>query len=214
MNTSTINYTMDLAGLHARFESILPKIETHARISFRSVKCPQKKADRIAEVVALAWRWFVRLAEKGKDATQFPLVLADYAVRHVRQGRRLCGVLKPNDVLSERAQQERGFSVGKLPDYSTLTSSPLDKALVDNTQTPVPEQVAFRCDFPSWLTTRTGRDRCIITDMAMNERTNALSKKFGVSPGRISQLRRDFQDDWNRFCGELPPREACKETAA
>lgn len=58
------------------------------------------------------------------------------------------------------------------------------------------------------------RDRSIISDMAMSERPQDLSKKFGVSPGRISQLRRDYQDDWNRFCGELPPREALVDPAA
>lgn len=85
-----------------------------------------------------------------KDARAFPMVLADFACRHVRSGRRLCGQLKPNDVPSERAQQEHGFTVSKLPDFSTPPAT-LEEALHDNTQTPVPEQVAL-CDFPSWMT--------------------------------------------------------------
>ena len=38
--------------------------------------------------------------------------------------------------------------------------------------------------------------------MANNEGTLDLSRRFELSPGRISQLRREFHDDWRRFCGE------------
>ena len=50
--------------------------------------------------------------------------------------------------------------------------------------------------------------------MAMSERTKELSRKYGVSQGRVSQLRRDYQDDWRRFCGEVPPREVLAECVA
>jgi len=64
-----------LQQLQARFLSILPRIRTHARIYFRHVKCHCRKADFIAEVIALAWKWFLRLAQRGKDACRFPSVL-------------------------------------------------------------------------------------------------------------------------------------------
>ena len=80
---------MSSHDLRTRFLSILPRIKTHARIYFRHVKCYHKKADCISETMALAWKWFVRLAEKGKDATQFPSTLASYAARAVRSGRRM-----------------------------------------------------------------------------------------------------------------------------
>jgi hypothetical protein len=35
-----------------------------------------KKADFIAEVTALAWRWFLRLVQRGKDPAEFVLVIA------------------------------------------------------------------------------------------------------------------------------------------
>lgn len=40
--------------------------------------------------------------------------------------------------------------------------------------------------------------------MLRNERTKDLSKQFQVSPGRISQMRRDSEKGWRRFCGDLP----------
>jgi hypothetical protein len=35
------------------------------------------------------------------------------------------------------------------------------------------------------------------------ERTRDVAKKYGTTPGRISQLRRDFHQDWTRFCAEV-----------
>ncbi len=211
-STTALSANCPLDQLQTSFLSIVPIVERHGQIYFRYLKCRDQKADRIAEMVALCWKWFVRLAEKGKDATQFPTVLASFAARAVRCGRKVAGMNKATDVMNEITQQQHCFLVGSLPS-STCTSyenlyaavdgqrhlDAFEERLKDNTQTPVPEQVAFRCDFPSWLTTRTERDRRIIEQMAQNERTTTLANRFGVSKGRISQLRREYQDDWQRF---------------
>jgi hypothetical protein len=192
----------DGGTVQSAFLTIRGRIEKHARIYFRHVKCRFKKEDYVADVVALAWKWFKRLADRGKDATRWAKALASFATRAVRCGRRVTGQLKPRDVLSEQAQQRHGFCVGKLPDFATLTENPLAEALIDNTQTEVPEQVAFRIDFPAWRRSRSRRDRRVIDDMAMGERTLDLSRKHRLSPARVSQLRREFHDDWRSFCGD------------
>ena len=191
-----------LAELHARFQALLPRVELHARVFFRQVRCPDRKQDAINETVALAWQWFVRLTEQGKDASQFPSALADFAARRVHSGRRLCGQEKANDVLSPAAQRRRGFTVSPLPQGSSLLGNVFDEALADNTVTPVPDQVIFRLDWPAWLRTRTNRDRRIIGDMALSERTHVLARKFGISPGRVSQLRQEYHADWEQFCSD------------
>jgi hypothetical protein len=140
--------------------------------------------------------------KRGKDPTTFVSVLATYAVKAANAGRRISGQLKAKDVMNERTQQRRGFTVCKLPDCSTLNTNPLSEALIDNTQSPVPDQVAFRCDFPAWLRTHSQRDRRIIQDMARSERTLDLAQKYGLSRARISQKRSEFHDDWNRFCAD------------
>ena len=61
-------------------------------------------------------------------------------------------------------------------------------------------EVQFRIDWPAWLATLTGRDRRMIRVMAKNESTISLSRQFDLSPARISQKRREFHDDWHRFC--------------
>jgi hypothetical protein len=37
--------------------------------------------------------------------------------------------------------------------------------------------------------------------LAMGETTKKAAKRFRVSPGRISQLRRELQQDWDDFQG-------------
>jgi hypothetical protein len=204
-----------LAALHAHFLAILPRIETHARICFRDVKCPGRRADAVAEAVALAWKWFLRLAEQGKDVNEFVSALADYAVRHVRSGRRLCGQEKARDVLSPRAQRQKGFRVEALPSstrrgHEDVYSRPhgqgrmdaFEERLRDNTQSPVPDQAAFRIDLSAWLAQLGPRDRDIALGMALDLGTAELARQYGVSPGRVSQLRREFCRDWRRFHGE------------
>jgi hypothetical protein len=195
-------YPPSLASLQAAFLAILPHIERHGRVYFRQVKCPAHKADAIGEMVALSWRWFLRLAHRGKDATQFPSTLATFAARAVHSGRRVAGARPAKDALSPVAQRRQAFSVGRLPDISTLNGNPLFEALHDNTQSPVLDQVAFRFDFPAWLASLGSRNRSIAQDMAQGHGTGELAAAYGLSPARISQLRRKFHDDWLRFTGE------------
>jgi hypothetical protein len=188
--------------LHAEFLALLSTIETHGRVHFRHLKSTEQKDDAIAEMVAISWKWFLRLKERGKDVAQFPSVLASFAAKAVRSGRRLCGQDSAKDVLSPRAQRLHGFGTSRLPEVSTLSTNPLEEALQDNMQTPVPDQVAFRQDFPAWQRSRTDRDRRIIDDLMVGERTLAVADKYGLSPARVSQLRNEFHQDWQSFCEE------------
>jgi hypothetical protein len=188
--------------LHARFLALLPKIELHGQIFFRYLKCLHSRQEAIAEMVALAWKWFLNLAERGKDASQFPSALATFAARAVYNGRRVCGMDPGKDVLSPRAQRRHRFTTGTLREGRGLDGTLLEEALHDNTQTPVDEQVCFRLDFPAWLLTRSDRDCRMVLDLMRGERTLDVSRKYGTTPGRISQLRRDFHEDWSQFCGE------------
>jgi hypothetical protein len=195
-----------LAQLQASFLAIvLPRVLSHGRVSFRHVKCRDRRADAIQEMIGLAWLWHLRLAEKGKDATQFPTALASYAARAVKSGSRVAGQERAHDILSPLAQQGHHFAVGKLPDFSTLNGSPLEEALHDNMVSPVPDQVAFKIDFPGWLATLDQRNRELVEDMAMGHRTQDLAEKYRLSPARISQMPRYFEQDWTHFCGESQP---------
>jgi hypothetical protein len=188
---------------HTLFLSILPRIEAHGRVQFHYVRCQQKKDDFIAEMIAISYSWFVRLLDRGKDPTTFVSALATFAAKAVGSGRRLCGQEKANDVMSPRAQQRHGFTIGPIPRFSSLTSNPFSEALSDNTQTPPDEQAIFRIDFPTWLTSLDQRNREIVEAMMMSEKTLDLATRFKISSARVSQLRREFKEDWSKFCGEV-----------
>jgi hypothetical protein len=204
-----------LVALQSRFLLILPRIELHGRIYFRHLRCPHKKADAIQEMRALAWKWFLRLHERGRDPADFLKGFTTLLAKAVNGGRRVTGMAKAKDVLNKATQRRRGFTVEPLPtsilaSHHLLYGTPqgqglhdaFEERLRDNTVTPVIDQVQFRIDFPAWLATLTARERRLIREMADNERTKDLSRRFEVSASRISQLRREFHADWERFCGE------------
>ena len=58
--------TASLTDLQVRFLEICERIETHARIYFRNVKCWVQKSDFVAETIALAWKWFRRLPSRAR----------------------------------------------------------------------------------------------------------------------------------------------------
>jgi hypothetical protein len=187
---------------------LVPKIEAHGRISFRHIKSFHSRQEAITEMVALCWKWFVRLAERGKDANQFASALATFAARAVCSGRRLCGMDPAKDVLSSRAQQRHHFATGILREGKGLDGTLLEEALHDNTHTPVDEQVCFRLDFPAWLLTRTDRDHRIVRDLMRGERTLDVSRKYGTTPARISQLRGIFTRIGASFAGNGKRKDA------
>jgi hypothetical protein len=120
--------------------------------------------------------------------------------------RKLAGKDRAGDVLSPVAQSRCSFTVISLPNHSTLSGNPLDEALFDNTRSPVPDQVSFRIDWPCWLATHGERDRRIIHDLMVGERTGDVANRHGLTAGRVSQLRAGFRDDWMQFLGEV---ESC-----
>ena len=188
-------------ALHAHFLEILPRVETHARIFFRYLKCPGKKDDAVAETVAVAWKWFLRATERGKDVREFAAALASLAARHVRSGRRLCGQEKARDVMSAVAQRSKGFVTHPLIDGGDGFGGILDDALRDNTQTPIPDQVHFRVEVPPWLASLGDRKRRIAEDLMVGGATGEVASRHGMTPGRVSQIRTELMGDWVRYQG-------------
>src|SRR5262245_10722532 len=204
--------------LHKAFLRIAPRIELHGRVYFRGLKCLDTREDCICEMLALAWRWFLRLIAQGKNPLEFPTAIADFAARAVKAGRRLCGKHKGKDVLNPLAQQRHDIVIERLPSstcrshedryanpHGQQAQDSFEERLHHNTQTPVPEQVVFRVDFPLWVGSRSERDRRIIDDLLLGERTLDVANKHGLSPGRVSQLRREFLVSWQLFSGDREP---------
>jgi hypothetical protein len=193
-----------LSDLQAGFLAILPRVRRHAAVYFRDLSCPGKRADAIAETVAIAWRSFVELARQGRDASRFASALATYAARNVRCGRWLCGAERPRDALSARAQRLHSFTLSPLPEFDTVSANEYGNALVDNTAAPVPDQARFRIDFADWYGSWDARDRRILDGLAQSERVAVLARQLGLTRARVYQLRAEFAADWARFYDEAP----------
>lgn len=189
--------------LYAAFVAAVPKILNVAGYRFRRVSCPDTREDCVRETVALCWVWFVRLVQKGRNPDTFMTALATYGAKAVHSGRQACGQEKVRDVLSRRCQRRRGFTVAslhELADADDPLEGVLADALADNTSTPVPDQVQFRCDFPAWSRRLPEVKRRLVEMLALGHRTKDLATTFRLSEGRISQLRKEFNADYAAFC--------------
>ena len=189
-------------GWHKRFLAMVPTIIQRAQFALRDGP-GEPREDLVAEAVANCLVAYVRLVRRGKESVAYPTVLAMYAIRQIRVGRRVGKKINTHDVYAQQAQSKGGYRLKQL-------GSPRDhrggwqEQLVDNRQTSILDQVAFRIDFPAWLNTLPSRDRKIVDDLAIGERTGDVARKYGVSAGRISQLRRELRMSWEEFIGDRP----------
>ncbi|MEK6233788.1 MAG: hypothetical protein N2C14_03665 [Planctomycetales bacterium] len=151
-----------------------------------------------AEVVANCLVAFTRLVKQGRQDQAYPSPLAWYAVRQVREGRKVGSRRNCKDVSSEYSQRQKGFAMKRLG-WKTEKSGRWVELVAEDRRTPVPEQAAFRMDFPEWLATLSNRKRLVAEEMAMGEKPQHLSRRFKISLGRVSQLRSELRESWEDF---------------
>ena len=187
----------------AGFLNILPAIETHAKIRFRKLPA-ERRSDAIQEAIAHACVNYQLLAARGQLDVAHPGTLADFAVRHVRIGRHIGGRQDAaQDVLSPICQERHGVTVGRFePQRSSTGTAGWEQIAIEDRKIPVADLAAFRLDFAEWLRSLTRRDRKIIGAFVSGERTSGVAGRFGITAGRVSQLRRKFEQLWRVFQGE------------
>ena len=54
-------------------------------------------------------------------------------------------------------------------------------------------------DYQTWIAAYDDRKRAIANALAVGGSTSQVSSEFNVTPGRIAQMRREFERDWNEF---------------
>jgi DNA-directed RNA polymerase specialized sigma24 family protein len=189
-----------LSTWQAGFLTVLPTVQAHARIRFRKLP-PHKREDAIQEAIASACASYQRLAAKGQLHTAHASTLAKYAVNFVRNGRHVGGRQdSPQDVLSPACQKRRGIRIFAADPHPGGDGTDGWKQIaIEDRKVPIPDLAAFRIDFACWLKTLTRRDRHIIAAFVRGERTMAVAEQFGVTEGRVSQLRRRYEREWAVF---------------
>jgi hypothetical protein len=194
-----------LTAEHQRqFTAMLPAITRAADHAFRDLD-PEGREEAVAEVVAAAFVMFVGLVRDGRGELAYPSVLAMYAIKRVRIGRKAATKLNVRDVGSEYCQLAKGISVERIDRYDRDTET-WQEALVEDRRAGPAETAAARIDFGEWFHSLTSRDRKIASFLAAGNTTTEASRRFALSAGRISQKRREFMLSWQAFQGENPAR--------
>ena len=189
---------------HELFVRMLPAIRRHARIAFRHLG-PDAREDAVEEVVCNACVAIARLAELGKLDLVYPTVLAKFGVAQVRDGRRVGCSLNCHDVSSSYCQRLNRLTVKRLDRFDEEENAWQEIVVEDKHAGPA-EIAATRLDFTAWLRSLPRRDCRIAETLAVGHRTGDVAKKFRVSEGRVSQLRRELAVSWNQFVGTILPR--------
>jgi hypothetical protein len=189
----------------AGFLNILPAVQTHAKIQFRRLPAEQRE-EAIQEAVTSACVSYQRLAARNRLHVAHPGTLATFAVNFVRNGRHVGGRQDAaQDVLSPVARRRHGVRTVSLDHKRGQGGTDGWRQIaIEGRNVSIPDLAAFRIDYRDWLATLSRRDRLIIAAFVGGEGTFEVADRFGISPGRVSQLRHRYQDLWSLFQSERP----------
>lgn len=128
-------------------------------------------------------------------------MLARFGVVQTKEGRKVGNKLNCRDVLSNYCQQKKNLLVERLDHYDSQEDAWLEILVEDKNAGPAETAIA-RIDFSGWLRYLPRRSYKVATFLANGETTTAAAKRFHVSAGRISQIRRELLLAWHRFQGD------------
>ena len=183
-----------------RFLTMLPAVRRLAWRASRQMPYARRH-DFVAEVVANVAVAVARLARRGELERAFPTPLVCYAVKQVRSGRLVGGRLNVRDVTSTYCGLRKGVRIVHFDDQPD-TSTEWKESLLEDRRAGPAETAAARIDTAAWLGSLPIRNRRIAETLATGETTKATAKQHGVTPGRVSQLRRELESSWLEFYGE------------
>ena len=165
---------------------MIPVIEACAERAFQHLRS-EARAEAVQNALCCACSAVARLAERGRLDLCHPTVMARYAIAQTKAGRMLGRTLNCQDVASRHCQQRKGVIVDRLGQSQTYSPD---------------ELIVTRIDLSFWLATLNPRDRSVIQFFSIGHQANDVAKQFGLSEGRVSQLRRELYRSWCRYCDE------------
>jgi hypothetical protein len=129
--------------------------------------------EQTADAVSYAWEF----AQSGRGT---PNTIAWYAVKRVISGRRFRESVRSIDGPPRRDGSQARREEFDLSQYAGATGNPAAAA-------------GFRIDFSEWRANLPDRLREVADILATGESTADAAQRFGVSAGRISQMRRELE---------------------
>jgi len=182
----------------ASFLAMLPAIKRQARRALR--KCPlAEREEALQFIIASAAVAFARLAKLNRLQLAYPGPLARYGFKQYQAGRLIGGSSNCHDVSSRMCQRRQGCVVESLDDWQ--------ESLAETRRTTPADLAALRVDFAAWLESLSPRNQQLARTLARGEEAGVVAEMFRITAARVSQLRRELYESWQRFVGE--PVRAC-----
>jgi|SRR3954468_24847334 hypothetical protein len=189
------------AGWQESFLNLLPIIQRSLRYQFRFLRTYARE-EAMQNALAISAIAYARLYAQGRAHVANAYSLARYSGRQHRSGRIAGGHLNAKDAVSRCAAVSRGLKVMRLHGLDPQNCSWID-AILEDKRASIPDVVATKLDMRAWLRTLPIRTRRIARDLAQGCCTAEAAQKHSLSPGRISQLRRELEHSWSSFQGEV-----------
>lgn len=141
--------------------------QTVGRIYFRNDE------DLQADLISKSWEFSLTAGENATAST-----IVTFAVKHVRSGRQF-----PVTTRSVEARRKDG------PNF---TRHPVDVMELPNDDSSPVETAIMRVDLAAFVATLSDRQRELLEAMLLGETTSDMAHLFGLTAGRIAQLRREL----------------------
>ena len=186
---------------NARFVAMLPLIRKYVRFAFRSAPRATRQ-EQVDEALAQAFVLFAHLAQRKLVHLAYPTALARYASRRVRAGRTIGSGQHRSEAFCRVARRRLGFQLVSIEERARDGHSKWIDLLSATRRTTPADLAALRIDFAHWLWGLSPRRRQIALCLATGDCTSAVAARYRVSSARISQIRRELADGWDRFQGE------------
>jgi hypothetical protein len=143
---------------------------------------------------------------RSRHATDFVRHLRTIKVApngQTKEGRKVGGRLNNRDVSSDYCRRQKNLILERLDKYDSEEDA-WQEVLVEDKHAGPADTAITRIDFSTWLQFLPRRLRKIATFLATGETTSATAKRFHLSQGRISQIRKELFLAWHRFQGDEP----------
>ncbi len=166
----------------------------------------------LAEAQGLAWRAW----EQDPRCREYPGKLARFSTIQAVSGRRVCSVdstsLEGGTTPEHRKHRPRTYSNVKvsvflhhvvalvLEDQDYSANEAFD-CVADPRRDLPPDTVQLRLDFRAWFATLPAREQRFLM-MVLTDRSASggrIARRFRISEGRVSQLRRALRESYERF---------------
>ena len=183
---------------HAVFLRMAGRIRKTARIAFRHWN-PDAREEKIQAVLCNACAAVARLAELGKLDLCYASVLSRYSIAQVKDGRITGGHLNCLDISSRYCQRLKDLVVERLDRREKDEDNAWCEILIEDRHAGPAETAMARIDVDAWFKSLPRRDRKVAQFLSLGNRTSDAARKFKVSAGRVSQLRRELAQSWSNF---------------